>query len=55
MIAYAKEQLPYEACGLIAGTENGEERIIKNVYFLTNVEASGENLEIHPGERNAGN
>ncbi len=26
MIAYAKEKLPHEACGLLAGTEAGDER-----------------------------
>ena len=51
MIAYAKEQLPYEACGLIAGTENGKERIIEKVYFLTNVDASSEHFSMDPREQ----
>ena len=30
IVAYAREKLPNEACGLIAGTENEEEKCIEN-------------------------
>lgn len=51
MIAYAEEKLPNEACGLVAGTENGDERWIKKVYFLTNVDASNEHFTMDPREQ----
>ena len=28
MISYAREKLPQEACGLIAGSDYGDERVI---------------------------
>ena len=36
IVNYAKEHLPEEACGLLAGVENGEGREIRKVYFLEN-------------------
>ena len=32
---YAKEHLPEEACGLIAGSEDENGRLITKVYYLT--------------------
>ena len=34
IVNYAKEHLPEEACGLLAGVETGEGREIRKVYFL---------------------
>ena len=33
IVNYAKEHLPEEACGLLAGVETGEGREIRKVYF----------------------
>ena len=35
---YAKEHLPEEACGLIAGSEDENGRLIIKVYYLTNTD-----------------
>lgn len=51
MISHAREQLPNEACGLIAGSEQGEERIIEKVYYLTNTDASNEHFSLDPKEQ----
>ena len=36
LVQYAKEHLPEEACGLIAGEIDGTNKTIKKVYFLEN-------------------
>lgn len=51
IIAYARENLPNEACGLIAGTENDNERWIEKVYFLNNVDTSREHFSLDPKEQ----
>lgn len=51
IIAYAKEKLPNEACGLVAGTENSDERTIAKVYYLTNIDASREHFTVDPKEQ----
>ena len=38
IVAHAKANLPEEACGLIAGTKDGDVKEIKKVYLLTNVD-----------------
>ena len=43
--------LPNEACGLIAGTIDGEIKKIEKVYLLTNVDASREHFMIDPKEQ----
>lgn len=53
IIAFAKSELPNEACGLIAGTEifkDGKlvERNIQRVYFLTNEDHSPEHFSMDP-------
>lgn len=52
IIAYAKEQLPDEACGLIAGEikENGD-KVIEKVYLLTNTDHSNEHFTTDPREQ----
>lgn len=50
IIAHAKEHLPEEACGLIAGTVEEGEKVIKKVYFLTNVDHSREHFTLDPKE-----
>lgn len=51
MVIHAKEQLPNEACGLIAGDDQGDERIIEKVYYLTNIDASNEHFSLDPKEQ----
>lgn len=43
--------LPNEACGLIAGTIEGEEKTVTKVYLLTNVDASREHFSMDPREQ----
>lgn len=51
IVAYAKSQLPNEACGLIAGREVDGNRVVEKVYFLTNVDASNEHFTMDPKEQ----
>lgn len=51
MIAYARAEAPNEACGLIAGKENEEEKLVQKVYYLTNTDASGEHFSIDQKEQ----
>lgn len=51
MIAHAVKELPNEACGLIAGRDEGDKRIIGKVYFLTNTDASNEHFSLDPREQ----
>lgn len=51
MISYAREKLPQEACGLIAGSDYGDERVIEKVYYLTNIDASNEHFSLEPKEQ----
>jgi len=48
---YAREHLPEEACGLIAGEETEEGRLIKKVYFLTNIDHSDDHFTLDPKEQ----
>ncbi|MDO5344555.1 MAG: M67 family metallopeptidase [Lachnospiraceae bacterium] len=51
IVAYAKKNLPNEACGLIAGTETEDARVILKVYYLTNLDASREHFSMDPKEQ----
>lgn len=51
MIEHARRELPDEACGLIAGTVNGEDKIIEKVYYLTNTDHSNEHFSLDPKEQ----
>ena len=51
MISYAREKLPQEACGLIAGSDYGDERVIEKVYYLTNIDATNEHFSLEPKEQ----
>lgn len=51
MIRHARQQLPNEACGLIAGSDQGDERVIEKVYYLTNTDASNEHFTLDPKEQ----
>lgn len=51
IVAYAKANLPEEACGLIAGTKDGDVKEIKKVYLLTNVDHTNEHFSMDPKEQ----
>lgn len=50
IVAYARENLPYEACGLIAGTIEEDEKRIAKVYCLTNADQSREHFSLDKRE-----
>lgn len=51
MVEHAVSCLPHEACGLIAGEINGENKLIKKVYLLTNIDRSNEHFSLDPKEQ----
>jgi proteasome lid subunit RPN8/RPN11 len=51
IIAHAEKELPDEACGLIAGEISGNDKIIKKVYLLTNIDHSNEHFSLDPKEQ----
>lgn len=51
ILKHAVDGLPNEACGLIAGTVEGEIKKVKKVYLLTNADASSEHFSIDPREQ----
>jgi len=51
ILEYAISELPNEACGLIAGEINGNDKIIKKVYLLTNIDHSNEHFSLDPKEQ----
>lgn len=51
ILKHAVDGLPNEACGLIAGTVEGDAKYVKEVYLLTNVDASNEHFSMDPKEQ----
>ncbi|MBR1672939.1 MAG: M67 family metallopeptidase [Fretibacterium sp.] len=51
MVARARAELPNEACGLLAGRDEGGERAIEKVYMLTNTDHSPEHFALSPKEQ----
>ena len=51
ILAHAKENLPEEACGLIAGTKDGDKKIIEKVYLLENVDHTNEHFSMNSKEQ----
>ncbi len=51
MVDHAKAVLPNEACGLLAGVESDGIRDVREVYLLTNTDASNEHFSIDPREQ----
>ena len=50
MLAHARNNLPEEACGLIAGTQDESGKQIQKVFLLTNTDHSNEHFTIDPKE-----
>lgn len=53
IVTYAKDHLPEEACGLIAGTEDENGRLIKKVYFLENIDHASDHFTLDPKDQMA--
>ena len=51
IVNYAKEHLPEEACGLLAGVETGEGREIRKVYFLENKDHTEDHFTLDPRDQ----
>lgn len=48
LVKWAREHLPEEACGLLAGTEDENGREIKKVYFLENKDHTEDHFTLDP-------
>lgn len=51
IVEHAKKNLPEEACGLLGGTKNGDEKTIEKVYLLTNIDHTNEHFSMDPKEQ----
>jgi proteasome lid subunit RPN8/RPN11 len=51
ILEHCRLGLPNEACGLLAGTIDGEVKTVTGVYLLTNVDASREHFSMDPKEQ----
>ena len=51
ILAHAVNNLPEEACGLIAGRIEGSDKHIEKVYLLTNIDHSNEHFSLDPKEQ----
>ena len=51
IVNYAKEHLPEEACGLLAGVETEEGREIQKVYFLENKDHAEDHFTLDPRDQ----
>lgn len=51
LLRHAEVNLPEEACGLIGGVAEGENKVVKEVYLLTNIDHSNEHFSMDPKEQ----
>jgi proteasome lid subunit RPN8/RPN11 len=51
MIAHGKTWFPNEACGLLAGTMEGDTKTVQKIYLLSNPDHSPEHFSIDPKEQ----
>ena len=51
ILKHARENLPEEVCGLIAGKKGGNNKSIEKVYCLTNIDHSNEHFSLDPKEQ----
>lgn len=48
ILSHAKNNLPEEACGLLGGVIDGEDKYVKKVYLLENTDHSNEHFTMSP-------
>ncbi len=51
IVAHAKKEAPIEACGLIAGRLDGDDKIVEKIYILTNTDHAEEHFTLDPKEQ----
>ena len=51
IIKYCENQLPREACGLMAGYWDAQVGVVTKVFLLTNIKNSTEEYQVDPGEQ----
>lgn len=51
IVSRAFSELPNEACGLIGGKIDGDDKYIEKVYLLTNTDRSDEHFSLDPKEQ----
>jgi proteasome lid subunit RPN8/RPN11 len=51
ILSHAREAYPLEACGLVAGSLEGSEKIIEKAYALTNLDSSRIHFTMDPREQ----
>ncbi len=51
IVSYAREKAPVEACGLLGGIAADGEKMVKKVYFLTNIDDSPAHFSLSPEEQ----
>ena len=51
ILKHCEAGIPDEACGLIGGTKDGNDKYIKKVYLLTNIDHSNEHFSMDPKEQ----
>ncbi|MBR1728708.1 MAG: M67 family metallopeptidase [Selenomonadaceae bacterium] len=51
IVDHAKKQLPNEDCGLLGGIIDENKKIVKKIYFLTNIDKSPEHFSMDAKEQ----
>lgn len=51
ILTHCEQGLPNEACGLLAGTVEGDVKTVTKIYLLTNIDASNEHFSMDPKEQ----
>ena len=51
IVKYCRGGLPNESCGLLGGVIEGNKKIVKKIYFLTNIDESPEHFSMEPKEQ----
>lgn len=51
LLAYCRDCLPNEACGLLGGRQEEGKKYVEKLYFLTNMDADCRHFSMNPGEQ----